>query len=991
MGHIQTYVRWPRAIGAILNFVHRTVMIGVLLCALRPAQTLAQLPSGVIEGLIYDQTKSLVPNTEVLVSNPDTGFVRTVATDQNGRFTVSSLPPGVYNVEVQNPHFASAIQKNISLALGQTLTLNFTLKIAGLQQSVSIDADTAEPLDSEQVTRFTNGEVEHLPSNRRDFGDFVTLAPTASLLESKYGTSLTINGQKGIYSSLTIDGSDANNPFYGDRRGGLLAEFTMPLTSVQEFQVVTEGAPAEFGKSTGGFVNVVTRSGTNQLHGSGFFFFRDPTLASDNALADQAKVSSENPRQYQAGGDVGGPIKRDKLFYFLSYEQNIGNVATPNRIDPQLADIFATHFNDPGEQGVIDRTNDANAAFGRIDWIINQANTLTLRYNFSSADLKNADLDVPTWGRSSNGREYDRTNVPIGQLTTIFSPRIVNQLRLQYSREDRERLYDGPNLADVAIGGTDPVTGEPTSFRFGSPFFLPGAAFDRHYDLTESISINKGSHLIKAGFEYSHISILNPYLGQGRYIFSSIPSFEDYLADPNDLSGLLLFSQNVPLGGRTLAQAQTQTITQVEPEGYIQDTWAARPNLQVSYGLLDSAQLEPQPLTPLAQRRYAQFIGTPGFPSNGSIPSEKSAWQPRLAAAWRPDSKTVARASIGTYAVDVPALSVFAARVDDGTISGTINSGGGSGPAPPPNIGFLNYSGAPIPNPGVSVFASNFHNPRSLQWSGGFERTLSHDLKFSFSFNYNNTVHILRVVNRNGPEFIGDYASDGRKLFNGPEPFSLPDGSGIGNLSTSESSARSLYRAFVFSLDRSFRGRFGFGMNYTLSWDKSDDDAESDPFLFEYVDVTNFRPEYSYSDRDQRHRLNAYTFVNLPYRFVLSSTLQMRSASPYSILLPYDANDDGNLDDRPYINGKDIGRNSARYDNQFYSWDFRLKRDFVFERLRMEATADVFNLLNNANLRGCGLTQATCQEDSLLFNFDGFIRSNFGTPREAQLGLKIEF
>lgn len=974
-----------------MNFVRRALIVKLFLFTVTPTLTLAQLPTGVIEGLVLDQTKALIPNTNVHVTSPETGIVRSALTDQNGYFTVSSLPPGTYDVEVENLHFAPSLQKNILLALGQTLTLTFTLQLAGQRQSLSINASTAEPLDSEQVTRFTGNNVNVLPSNRRDFGDFVTLSPTASLLESKYGTTLTINGQKGIYSSLTIDGSDANNPFYGDRRGGLLAEFTMPLSSVQEFQVVTEGAPAEYGRSTGGFINVVTRSGTNQLHGSGFLFFRDPALASDNTLAVQAQVSSENPRQYQFGGDLGGPIKHDRLFWFLSYEQNKGNVATTNRIDPQLVDIFATRFLDPGEQGTINRTNDADVAFGRIDWMISSGNTLTLRHNFSSADPKNADLDVPTWGRSSNGREYDRTNVPIGQLTTIISPRVINEIRLQYSREDRERLYDGPHLADVTIGGTDPITGEPTSFRFGSPFFLPGAAFDRHYDLTESISINKGSHLIKAGFEFSHISILNPYLGQGRYIFSSIPSFESYLANPNDLSGLLLFSQNVPLGGRTLAQAQTQTITQIEPEGYIQDAWALRPNLKLSYGLRDSAQLEPQPLTPIASRRYAQFIGAPGFPSNGSIPSEKSAWQPRVAVAWRPDSKTVARANIGTYAVNVTALSIFAARVYDGTISGTINSGGGVPPLPPPNLGFLNYSGAPIPNPGVSVFASNFHNPRSLQWSGGFDRTLPYDLKCTFSFNYNNTVHILRVVNRNEPEFIGDYAADGRKLFNGTEPFSKPDGSGIGALSTSESSARSLYRGFIFSLEKPFRRRFGLGLNYTLSWDRSDDDTESDPFLFEYADVTDFKPEYNYSDRDQRHRLNAYTFLNLPYSFIVTTTFQMRSSSPYSILLPYDANEDGNLDDRPFVNGKDIGRNSARYDNQYYSWDIRLKREFVFEHVQMEATADVYNLLNNSNLRGCGTVQPTCQQDSLLFNFDGFIRSNFGTPREAQLGVRLRF
>lgn len=203
------------------------------------------------------------------------------------------------------------------------------------------------------------------------------------------------------------------------------------------------------------------------------------------------------------------------------------------------------------------------------------------------------------------------------------------------------------------------------------------------------------------------------------------------------------------------------------------------------------------------------------------------------------------RANIGIYAVPITGLSLFSARTSDGTISGTINSFSGSPPVPPPNLGFLNNGGSPIPNPGVSAFAADFHNPRSLQWSTSFERELPKKILFSFSFNYNNTVHILRIVNRNAPTFIGHYAPDGRKLFDGPRPFSNADGSGIGDLLTSESSGRSLYRGFTFAFERRFSGRFGFGVNYTLSWDKSDDDAEQDPFLVEYADITNFKPEYS--------------------------------------------------------------------------------------------------------------------------------------------------
>jgi hypothetical protein len=969
----------------------RCLMLTILsvgfLIAASPVTIQAQLPTGIIEGVVYDQMNAVILDASVRVTNSETGLARMIQTDNAGRFRALFLPPGKYNVEVEKQGFATTVRKEIALTLGQTLTLSFTLQVADVKQSLVVSSiNTTDSLDPEQSTRLTGHSANNLPSNRRDFADFITLSPNVSLLESRYGSTLTINGQKGIHSSLSIDGSDANNPFYGERRGGQLPEFTIPLEGVKEYQVVTEGASAQYGRSTGAFVNVVTESGTNQFHGSTFLFFRDPAFASDNKEALRAHEQSDNPRKYQFGGSFGGPLKRDKLFFFLAYDQSKSDISRTNRLDPRLVSIFATRFNDPGEEGVIKRTSGAIAALARVDWMVNSKNTLTLRHNFSTANLRNSDFDVPTWGRSSNGREHDRTNAFIGQLITEFSPRLFNEVRWQYSREDRERLYEGPNFADVTIGGNDPVTGEATSFRFGRPFFLPGAGLDRRHNLTESLSLNRGAHLIKAGLELNYSRIINPFLGDGRYIFSSVEAFQAYLNNPNDLNGLLVYFQFIPLGGRTRAEAGTQSFWQVEPEVYIQDRWIPRENLSITYGLRYAAQSVEQPVTPLKMRRYAQFIGQPGFPSDGSIPSEKNGWQPRLGIAWKPaiDAKTLVRANMGIYYARTTGLSLFAPRTSDGTISGTIFSCCGFAPTPPANLGFLRFSRSFAPdNPGVSVYASDYHNPRSLQWSMGLEHELPGNLFFSLGFDYINTVHVARIVNRNAPTFIGHFAADGRKLFDGPRPFSKPDGSGIGDLSTTESSARSLYRGFKFALEKRFSESAGFQVNYTLSWTKSDDDTEQDPFLIQYADVTDFRPEYGYSNRDQRHRFNAYGFVNIPFGITFATTFQARSAQPFTLLLPFDANGDGNAFDRPFVNGRDLGRNSVRQHNQFYSVDIRLARTFTLERASLTGTLDVFNLTNNVNLRGA--------PQSLLFSFDGFLRSIYGTPRQAQLGLRLRF
>jgi hypothetical protein len=910
-------------------------------------------------------------------------LVRSIRTDEAGRFRALFLPSGKYEVEVEKQGFAKTIQKDIALTLGQTLTLSFTLQVAGIDLSLSVTTDS---LDPEQTTRLTGETANALPSNRRDFADFITLSPNASQLESRYGSTLSINGQKGIHSSVLIDGSDSNNPFYGERRGGQLPDFTISLESVKEFQIVTEGASAQYGRSTGAFINVVTKSGTNDYNGSVFLFFRDPVLASDNERATRANEQSDKPRKYQFGGSFGGPIKRDKLFFFLAYDQSKSQISKSNRIDSRLVNIFATRFNSPDEEGTISRTSDAMAALARLDWMVNSKNTLTVRHNYSRADLRNSTFDVPTWGRSSNAREHDLTNAFIGQLITEVSPNLFNEFRWQYSRENRERLYEGPNLADVTIAGTDPLTGEETSFRFGRPFFLPGAGLDRRHNVTESISLDRGAHLIKAGLDFNYTRIINPFLGDGRYIFNSVEGFQDYLNDPNDLDGLLLYFQFIPLGGRTRAEAGTQSFRQVEPEAYIQDRWNLQPNLSISYGLRYAAQFVEQPVTPLPSRRYAQFIGQPGFPSDGSIPAEKNGWQPRLGIAWSPtaDSKTLFRASAGIYYARTTGLSLFATRTSDGTISGTIASCCGFAPQPPPGLGFLQVSPTfTAPNPGVSVYSSDYRNPRSFQWSFGVERELPNNILLSLAFDYINTVHVARIINRNAPTFIGHIAADGRRLFDGPRPFSRPDGSGVGDLSTTESSARALYRGFKLVVERRLDSDIGFNVNYTLSWTKSDDDTEQDPFLVQYADVTDFRPEYSYSNRDQRHRFNATGFFNMPYGFTFLTTFQARSSQPYTPLLPFDANGDGNAFDRPFINGRDVGRNSVRQNNPFYSMDLRLKRTFNLEGVSLDGTLDVFNLFNSANLRGA--------PQSLLFSFDGFLRSIYGAPRQAQLGLRMRF
>ena len=187
---------------------------------------------------------------------------------------------------------------------------------------------------------------------------------------------------------------------------------------------------------------------------------------------------------------------------------------------------------------------------GKLDWNVNAKNLLTVRHNYSRAEQVNGTFDVPTWGRSANGRETDNSNAFITQLVTTFSPTLLNEFRFQYAREARPRFYDGPDIPDVAIGGTDPETGADTAFRFGRPFFLPVPEVDKRLQFTNNFSVIRGSHSIKMGFDYNQTNTSQTFVGfgRGRYIFASVEAFEDYLDDPANSGGLLLYLQFAPLG-----------------------------------------------------------------------------------------------------------------------------------------------------------------------------------------------------------------------------------------------------------------------------------------------------------------------------------------------------------------------------------------------------------------------------------------------------------
>jgi len=958
-----------------------------------PAAAQSQATTGLIEGTVSDASGGRLPGATVTLLNVDTNFTRELTTDADGRFRGLLLPLGTYRITVALSGFTTAVREDVALAVGQTINLPIILQLAGVQQEVTVTAVSplVETTRAEQSTLINEQSVRGLPNNGRNFLSFMQLTPGVTIVQGPDGDEISVNGQKGISNNISVDGNDFNNPFFGEQRGGQRPAFTFNQDAVKELVVVADGAAPEFGRSGGGFVQVVTKSGTNNLAGSAHLFWKEDTLSSKNSAGQKFPFDQE-----QFGATVGGPIRTDRLFYFLAYdEQRFRQTkqTDPARIEPRVVDFFAA-LGSPAENGPIDRTNDARVFLGKIDALLGSSNLLTTRYNYTWSRQENGTFDVESWGRSANGLERDFSNAVSGSLNSTLSSTMLNEFRFQFAREDRPRPYEGPNISGQSRPFPDTAFDFGRGYRFGMPFFLPVEYYDTRVQLLNNVSWIRGRHTFKAGAEFNRVSSVQTFIGfaNGRYIFGSTDGFLNYVRlgpryvecsngttstsgtcpAGSTISGpLLLYLQQAGVGGLSVEEAGTQDIPQVEPSFFIQDRWQPTAGLTIQYGVRWEAQIQPDPITPPDQVFYAPFIGHPRFPSDGTIPSDKKMWQPRLGISWDPagDGKQVLRLSAGIFYSRIPGLSLASSRSTNGSRGQTLfrasflNEFGVTPPVWPNLIPASQISNPDHPD--VFVFAENFENPRSGSVTLAYERELVANLSAFASFTHSKTVHVTRFVNRNDPVF--------------GSPFSTglgPDGrNGIATLTTVESSAKAKYDGLTVGMTKKLSSGYMFQWNYTLSRDMSDDDNERDPFSFRYARADRLDAEYNYSDRDQRHRFNAWMLVDA--RGVeINTRVSARSAQPRSVGETPQA--------RIQPDGSIIKRNTLRKDNEFFTLDVRVSRPFAAVGATIEPIFEVFNLTNSRNIRRPEVT-------NLVFNFDGTVQSGFGEPRQAQLGVRIRF
>ena len=1005
----------------------------------------SQMTTGVIQGTIMDPSGAVVPGTVVEIKNLNTNLTKDITTGGDGRFAFLLLPTGRYTLTATKQGFATLVQEDFSLTVGQTLTLDLTMKVSQQQERITVTATpTIETTETVSATTLNELSVEKTPVLGRKFEDLLTLTPGVSIVQGPDGDEINFNGQRGIFNNISLDGTDYNNGFFGEQLGGQRASIDITLEAVKEFQVVAAGANAEFGRTAGGVVNVITKSGGNQLHGSLFEFQRLEALSADTSDGK----GLDGFKREQFGGTIGGPIKKDKMFFFGAFEQifedlnranlsqQIGSTPCPvpspvvgandalinGNADCQrlaLLNFFKTKFNQI-EGNPIPHPVRNTSALGKFDYNINPSNQFSASYNFDYSKNTNQTFDVPTYGDSANGIEGPSKIQTINtSLFTTVSQTKLNEFHFGYSRENRPRSAVPSAVPDTAMGFA-------TTFRFGQPFFLEPNVDELFYrtDLRDNFSIISGKHTIKFGGEWLHTRNVQIFRGffTGRYIFDSVTGFLHYASPASlgpgygptamecsngafvNITGscpagstptggpLLLYLQNASPSGPTTDAAGLANMANQNYALFIQDKWQIRPGFTLNYGLRWEAQILAQPVIPVSKTAYGVNITNPSFPSNGTLPNQKKMFQPRVGFAWDlfNNSKSVLRASFGIYNGNQNMLTQVGPITTNGfqlqgiTAGTGFNTAGGNPPTYPFDVVAPVLPAGTFPaTPNVTVFSKDYANPRIYTANFAFQQELMPSIAAYVDFTWSKGVHLTRFTNPNVGSTVTIPQNADTVSYSGPVPFT-----NLGAITDTVSSAKSLYRGITFGIRKRFSQHYQMEGNYTYSSDKDDDSNERDPFTFRYANLFNLASEYGPSDRQEKHKFNFSLYGELPWGFQGDVRMQAHSAQPITDN-PL-GNGSGpacsiNNSLTRFVNGVDCGRNHLLKDNAFFTLDWRLARPFKFkERYALTPIIEMFNTFNNTNNVNPLITPG-------LFNFDGFLRQGVGDPMQVQLAIKFTF
>ncbi|MFL6416157.1 MAG: TonB-dependent receptor domain-containing protein, partial [Bryobacteraceae bacterium] len=586
-----------------------------------------------LNGTVSDPAGAVVPNAQVTAKSASTGFTRQSQTTGAGFYNLSGLPVGTYEVFVAASGFKSVRVDNVSLAVGAAATLNVNLEVGSTTAEVTVlsEAPLVETSRTVTSTAISSRQVESLPINGRNFLEFTLLTPGVVRDPTRNG-DLSFGGQRGTSNSLLIDGSDANNTFFGQsvgRAGTGRNPYSFSEDAIQELQVNANNYAAEIGRAGGGVINVITKSGTNSFHGDVFEFYRDKALNA-NTWDNNAQGLRKRAYHYnQFGGDIGGPVVRNKAFFFFDYDgqRNTNPVVVTPGVFPAANDTVGQQVLASLAPYLVSYTNSLNndVYLGKVDWNVTDNQHISFRYNANRFKGLNYENAGATSAQGHTGNSNVSTDNAGFIYTAAFTPNSVLEGRFFYTRDNE------PGEANSSAPETVLQQNGQTVLSFGRNSYSPRFTNVTTYQPTVTFSLTKGAHTMKAGTDIIFQRIANYFPGNfsGSFTF---PSFAAYAANQPSQ-----FTQAFAGPGTT---GGTSNPNVNEYAFFLQDSWHVSSKLTLNYGirydLFDYAQ--PPTINPTAS------LAALGISTN-RIHIDRTDYSPRFGFAYSPTAsgRTVIR------------------------------------------------------------------------------------------------------------------------------------------------------------------------------------------------------------------------------------------------------------------------------------------------------------------------------------------------------------
>jgi hypothetical protein len=996
-------IRCPRSL--------RAAVLGLLLLSPGAAFAQARLTGADLQGVVTDATGGALPGATVTIVNVETGLTRTVVAGADGRYLIPALPPGTYRVSAALDGFTGSTREGLVLVLGQLAEVDFALGVAG-SEVVNV-TDVGPVVDARNTAVSTvvgSQQIESLPINGRNFISFSVITPGVTTDRTPQTgaastSGLSFGGQRARSNNIMVDGLDNNDLVVGAVRA------TFSQEAIREFQVLTNSYSAEFGKAAGGVVNIVTKSGTNELHGNAFFYYRDESLNAKDHFekfdvfgnpVDREKAPFS---QQQWGATLGGPLKKDRTFFFLSFERSDTQANNFVNIDPAAAAVLG-RAGFPVELGNVPFTFEATEVLAKVDHQWSPNHSLVVRGNFSDTTNEN----IEPWGglvARSRGAVQLRKDWAVSLAQTdILSQSWVNEARIQFARQDQEiNALDPTCSGECDLENEGGPTLEVTGVAMvGRQRFTPQPRLNDRLQFTETVSFFGGRHALKAGLDFNYIDYKEqalPLHFGGRYIFSSLPAIPGLLPQP--ISAIQAVALGLPAAYvQGYGQAST-TYTYQDLSLFAQDEWRLSPKLTLKPGVRYQRQFWPQVSYTVSSVGGTQYTY--------EFPSDNNNVAPRLALAWDPkgDGRTSVHAAWG----------LFYDNHISGIVGITSGINGRDGVRTlvqqiPASLPAWRAPGHRLPEPGVAypslviAIDPGLKTPWAQQASLGFDRALGQDFSLAANYVWVRGKHQLGSI---------DYNPIVPALGPGRRPNDVGGRAGTSSTVLQYTSwGDTWYDGLTVSLSKRFSHNYQFLVAYTLS--KAEDLTPDFQSVFpqdmgrgrDPADPTGlplgFDPlaEKGPAGHDQRHRFVLSGLYRFPHDFLVSTIVTAASGRPYTALAGADLNGDGNAGgtppDRARRNPADpassVGRNVETMSSVF-SVDLRLSKRFnLGGGAAIEAIAEAFNLFDRTNFSeinnifGRGSFPTQPQTDAQGRVTYGLYEQAL-PPRQIQLALKVSF